>query len=207
MNTSEPASDDLFAFRFRGGRLCLNFVATIGWRDSPKPIERLPSSADFERWIVEAGIATTSPRISTKMLIEAHKLREAIYRIVNAVLHQKSFDVEDLNTVNHWASFRIESPQLIADGKSLAIKTAAAQRAESVIAEIARDAVSLLGGQQQKRIRRCAREDCTLLFVDESRSGRRRWCSMNACGNRAKTVAYRRRSKFALVKKNSTKPA
>jgi hypothetical protein len=36
---------------------------------------------------------------------------------------------------------------------------------------------------------------CSLLFVDTSRSGRRRWCSMERCGNRAKVAAHRRRRK------------
>jgi len=36
------------------------------------------------------------------------------------------------------------------------------------------------------RIRTCAADDCILHFYDDSRSGRRRWCSMATCGNRAK---------------------
>ena len=33
----------------------------------------------------------------------------------------------------------------------------------------------------------------TMLFVDSSRPGRRRWCAGEACGNRARTKAYRHR--------------
>lgn len=36
------------------------------------------------------------------------------------------------------------------------------------------------------RIRRCAHPACVLYFHDTSRNGTRRWCSMDACGNRAK---------------------
>jgi predicted RNA-binding Zn ribbon-like protein len=31
------------------------------------------------------------------------------------------------------------------------------------------------------------------MFIDHSRPGRRRWCSMERCGNRAKTARYRQR--------------
>ncbi|WP_338023753.1 CGNR zinc finger domain-containing protein [Amycolatopsis vastitatis] len=45
-------------------------------------------------------------------------------------------------------------------------------------ATVARDAVELLAGPFAHRIRTCAAEDCHLIYVDASRPGRRRWCSM-----------------------------
>lgn len=43
------------------------------------------------------------------------------------------------------------------------------------------------------RVKLCAAQDCRWAFYDTSKSGAGRWCSMNVCGNRAKTRAYRRR--------------
>ncbi len=43
------------------------------------------------------------------------------------------------------------------------------------------------------RLKLCASPDCRWAFYDTSRSGGGRWCSMEACGNRNKTRAYRRR--------------
>ncbi|MFH9190496.1 CGNR zinc finger domain-containing protein [Streptomyces globisporus] len=40
------------------------------------------------------------------------------------------------------------------------------------------------------RIRRCAQPDCIRHFVDTSRNGTRRWCSMALCGNRAKVARH-----------------
>lgn len=45
------------------------------------------------------------------------------------------------------------------------------------------------------RIRTCAHEACILHFFDTSRNGTRRWCSMAACGNRAKASRHYARSK------------
>jgi predicted RNA-binding Zn ribbon-like protein len=42
-------------------------------------------------------------------------------------------------------------------------------------------------------LRRCDDPKCTRLFIDRSRGGRRRWCDMKGCGDRAKAAAYRRR--------------
>ena len=65
--------------------------------------------------------------------------------------------------------------------------------AAAALATLARDAVDLFGGRLAARIRVCAAEDCGLLFVDASRPGRRRWCSMERCGNLAKVRGHRAR--------------
>ncbi|HEY3015336.1 MAG TPA: CGNR zinc finger domain-containing protein, partial [Nocardioides sp.] len=63
----------------------------------------------------------------------------------------------------------------------------------AALATIARDAVDLFGSRAAARIRVCASHDCGLVFVDTSRPGARRWCSMERCGNRAKLHALRQR--------------
>ncbi|MCX5048200.1 MULTISPECIES: CGNR zinc finger domain-containing protein [unclassified Streptomyces] len=45
------------------------------------------------------------------------------------------------------------------------------------------------------RIRGCAHDACILHFFDTSRNGTRRWCSMAACGNRAKASRHYARTK------------
>jgi predicted RNA-binding Zn ribbon-like protein len=63
--------------------------------------------------------------------------------------------------------------------------------ATAALSTLARDAIDLFGGPLAGRVRECAADNCGLLFVDTSRPGRRRWCSMERCGNRAKVRAYR----------------
>jgi predicted RNA-binding Zn ribbon-like protein len=62
---------------------------------------------------------------------------------------------------------------------------------------IARTGVELLGGALRDRIRHCSGEGCALLFVDTSRSGHRKWCSMSGCGNKAKVASFRERNRDA----------
>lgn len=53
----------------------------------------------------------------------------------------------------------------------------------------------MLQADDPKRLRNCAARHCVLRFYDVSRAGRRRWCSMSLCGDRAKVRAdYRRRA-------------
>ncbi|MCA9894213.1 MAG: CGNR zinc finger domain-containing protein [Anaerolineae bacterium] len=57
------------------------------------------------------------------------------------------------------------------------------------------DAANLLTGNSLNRVGQCANvRDCGWLFLDTSRSGKRRWCSMETCGNRAKAKRHYQRA-------------
>jgi predicted RNA-binding Zn ribbon-like protein len=56
------------------------------------------------------------------------------------------------------------------------------------IVESAADAL-ILG--ELARVRRCADPRCGRVFQDETKNGRRRWCDMATCGNRAKAARHR----------------
>ncbi len=56
------------------------------------------------------------------------------------------------------------------------------------IVESAADALIL---KELVRVRRCADPRCGRVFQDETKNGRRRWCDMSTCGNRAKAARHR----------------
>ncbi|WP_328808599.1 CGNR zinc finger domain-containing protein [Nonomuraea montanisoli] len=49
--------------------------------------------------------------------------------------------------------------------------------------------------ERPSRVRPCAHPECVLWFLDVSKNGSRRWCSMESCGNRAKAGRFSRRHK------------
>jgi predicted RNA-binding Zn ribbon-like protein len=67
----------------------------------------------------------------------------------------------------------------------------------ALLAAIAQEAVRLLGSASAQLLHQCEAQACSRLFVDFSRAGERRWCSMFPCGNRAKVAAFRRRQRGA----------
>lgn len=176
-------------FHWKGGRLCLDFVATVGerWRRS---FERLLSPEDLARWISETGLVDTQPEVSVHQLAKGRKLREAINRLARPGVVPEPGDREELN---RWAAREQLAPQLTSEG--LLSWDAGRRPVEAMFATIAADAVDLLSGPLAGRIRECGAPDCALLFVDTSRPGGRRWCSTAACGNRVRTKAYRQRRK------------
>ncbi len=54
-----------------------------------------------------------------------------------------------------------------------------------------------LAEHDQQRLKVCADDTCSWLFIDESPAGRRRWCDMRTCGNRAKVARHRARARSA----------
>jgi predicted RNA-binding Zn ribbon-like protein len=180
-----PASE--LEFHFKGGRLCLDLVATVGerWRRS---FERLREPGDLGHWLVQSGLHAHAPTVSAADLEQARALREAIDRLARP---PRGADQADVALVNRWAAEPALAPQLAPGGRALG--PPAGDPVRGALAAVARDAVDLLAGPLADRIRECAADDCALLFVDASRPGRRRWCSMEACGNRAKAAAFRRR--------------
>jgi predicted RNA-binding Zn ribbon-like protein len=62
------------------------------------------------------------------------------------------------------------------------------QRASPAVeaAPVLWSAADILVGPDSARVRECANNRCLWLFLDDSKNGTRRWCSMQACGNRAK---------------------
>jgi len=66
---------------------------------------------------------------------------------------------------------------------------------EWLLTAIARSAAEIIAEGPMAPVRRCANPACGLYFYDDSRTSRRRWCSMATCGNRAKVAAHYARSK------------
>jgi predicted RNA-binding Zn ribbon-like protein len=61
-----------------------------------------------------------------------------------------------------------------------------------IIPVIESAADSLVAGDLN-RVRRCGDPRCSRMFHDDSRNGKRRWCEMATCGNRAKAARWRER--------------
>jgi predicted RNA-binding Zn ribbon-like protein len=196
----EPLPADELAFRFDSNQLCLNFVATVGerWRRS---IERLRTPADLGRWLDAARLLEHPPAVTSRQLTQARELREAIWRVAKALIDETTPRRADATLINEWVRRPPLAPQF--EPRKRRIRIDAQRPVEQALATIARDAVLLFGGQEAARLRECARPDCATLFVDRSRAGRRRWCTMRSCGNKTKTAAYRRRTKQRVAPRSS----
>ena len=93
-----------------------------------------------------------------------------------------------MDVVNSFA-VRPDVPRVLPGGRSAAHATVA-----QALSSVARDAVDVFG-RHRDRVRECGADDCPLVFLDLSRAGNRRWCSMQRCGNRHKVRLHRARGR------------
>ena len=170
--------------------LCLEFANTRFWRGRPDPVETLTGPADVAAW-------AKSPKAPpVREFEQALRLRETIYRLFDAQAQSKPSGPRDLETLNEALAGAPARTTLrrIKEGYSWDFDSKPAT-ALSILAPVLWSAGDLLAGPRLSRVRRCANPECGWLFLDDSRAGKRRWCSMSACGNRAKARRHYHKSK------------
>lgn len=176
---------------FDPGTLCLELLLTGG----PGPYavhEVLHEPRRFAEWLALCRLRLDPGQVSVSAaeLAEARATRDALWRLALARARGGVLLGEDVAAVNRAAARPPLAPALSADGTRAWVLPATASE---VLSAFARDAVELFTGPFAERVRECAASDCGLVFVDTSRPGRRRWCSMERCGNRQKVRSLRAR--------------
>jgi predicted RNA-binding Zn ribbon-like protein len=63
-----------------------------------------------------------------------------------------------------------------------------------LIIPIVESATDALVSDELARVRQCDAAGCERVYFDSSKNGRRRWCDMRGCGNRAKGAQFRARN-------------
>lgn len=181
-------------FHFMSGRLSLALATTVGerWR---RNFERLVTPADLDRWIQQAGLTAGSASATDKDLREARRLRDAVHVLACAAEDGVALSPAACDVVSHWAARPDLARRLQADGTGA--WDVASASVGAALATVARDAVDLFSSDAAARVRHCDAQDCSLVFLDTSRGRRRRWCSMQGCGNRAKQREFQARSRPA----------
>ncbi len=189
--------------------MCLDFANTLAYRGSTAT-ESLHTFADLLKWCGDAGVipprlapqlrgwSEKHPKRIADVFSEAIALREMIYRVFHAVASGANPDDADLDLLNR--ALR-DAPLRIAVQRGAGrfgwqvedSKTSAG----SLLAPVLWSAGDLLVGPQLVKLRECSNDKCLWLFLDDSKNGTRRWCSMQACGNRAKAHRHYLRQKRA----------
>ncbi|SDL14109.1 CGNR zinc finger domain-containing protein [Streptomyces indicus] len=179
------------SFRFDAGALCLDFAHT-GGEGRYAVFETLHEPADLGAWLAEPPpAAVMSVPVTSRDLAAAKTLRQAIWEAAHARAAARPLPAEAVEAINRAAAAAPLVPELAADGTTTG--WAEPVRATQALSTMAREMIELLSGPLAGRIRKCAGDNCPLVFVDSSRPGARRWCAMERCGNRHKLRALRAR--------------
>jgi predicted RNA-binding Zn ribbon-like protein len=203
MGTRPSADDELTHAgmpQLLGGVLCLDFVNTVGSRGDRQPSQHLRQYADLVRWswhvgaldepqalrLLQAG--ARRPEEAERAFTQAIALRETIYRIFVAGARRSLPAPADLDTLRAAYCAALQHAQLApAAGGSYEWGWNETEALDRAIWPVVRSAVELLMSHEIVRVKECAdTEGCGWLFLDRSKNGSRRWCSMEECGSRDK---------------------
>lgn len=187
-----------------GGRLWLDFVNT----DDVRQGVRVDLLRDLESLVLflegRGGLeaeraqglrrrALQQPAGATAALVEARRIRAAMRGLAErgATSAQVREDARgEINRVlgRSAGMRRVEARE---DGTLAHQFIPVGDAFAALVMPIVESAAESLVAGDLARVRRCADPRCPRVFLDATRNGRRRWCEMRTCGNRAKAARFR----------------
>lgn len=188
------------------GHPALDLLNTAGGATRERDVERLGTYADALAFAARVGLvdaaeaaeldrrARIAPAVAAAAVAQLREQREALHAFLVAAVDgdpprpadrvRVERDVRAAHLVARLSGELEGAAWLVdVDGVGLAL---VGHRAALATA-------ALLAGPARAQIARCGR--CSWLFLDPSPSRRRRWCSMETCGNRAKAARHHARTR------------
>jgi predicted RNA-binding Zn ribbon-like protein len=194
-------------FDFVGERLCLDFVNTERVLDGRR-VDLLDGFADLLRWCAAAGLVgsaearrmasrwRTSPD-AERTFQDALALRKSLREMMTLLASGRtSVPQAALDRINH--VLRGRTGDLVVRRTRDGYETRFLARLSGprqLLVPIAESAAELLSRDDLGLVKKCESPRCILYFYDTTRNHARRWCSMTACGNRAKVAAHYQRTR------------
>jgi predicted RNA-binding Zn ribbon-like protein len=202
LETPEPA-------RTLGGTLCLDFInANIPSQTTP-PNSIVPYTyTDLTSWGLEIGflsieqarqlerLAKRNTEHASNTMRRNNHMRQILHRIFSSLAAHLEPAEGDLEKLLEAHTRAVAAATLVSVGGVYKLHWAVKNDTEIILHAISHDAIRLLGDATLERVKACP--DCGWLFLDLSRNGSRRWCSMDTCGARDKMRRYYQRNHSRL---------
>lgn len=177
-----------------GGRACLDFANTVAPRLGSEHVDHLPAYAELLDWERYAGLlseaqhahlaslAKADPSGAESVHRAAYELRDAIYQ---AFAGEPS--AEALAVIHDAYVAALGRAHL--GGEPLGWQWPEHGPLSQVMWPVAASAADLAVSGDLARVKTCPGDDgqCGWLFLDTTKSGTRRWCTMRTCGSRVKS--------------------
>lgn len=177
---------------FVGGHPVLDLTNTVFNRAHPvEGGELLKAPSDVLTWCASAGLVEEVPAEASVpgLVAEVQAVREHVWAVFSAVARGEAVPAEPFGALLERAGMGVRANQVQQNGAALDRFTADWTAPGAIPMYLSMLAVQALFTLPADRIRGCGR--CGWLFLDSSRGGRRRWCSMTTCGNREKASRHR----------------
>jgi predicted RNA-binding Zn ribbon-like protein len=175
----------------------LAFLNTRGFSADGELVEHFLTPSDPAAWLRDRGLihAPEARGWTAADLDRTRKVRGALRDLVDSTVEGRVPGGASIRIVNDVLDVRPRHQLELEDGAvRLGHRHVATPAAEALV-PIADVIVDELMSGRPDRFRICANDRCRWTFFDASPTGRRRWCEMATCGNRAKAARHRARVK------------
>ena len=198
--------------RFVGERLWLDFVnSDQSVRDSVSHPDALDAFESYIGWLRAARVldderatamlrrALQQPTAASAALHEARRLRNVLRALAehSGIPGGRAEEtaISEINRIlgRSAGSRRVESRS---DGGFVRSFVTVGDVFAGLLVPVIESAADALVKEELPRVHRCASPRCSRVFFDASRNGKRRWCDMSSCGNRAKAARHRQKLKI-----------
>lgn len=180
-------------FELVGGDPSLDFLNTIHDWTEAAPRDYLPDYAEALRFGIAAGVITRAEaaRLAAqppgREVSRLRDLRSTLERVARARLTPRSPSRADLDALGREAAEAARHARL-EPARGRMVRGIPAVEPAVLRWRLADAAVALLTSERWTRVKACP--TCGWFFVDVSKNGSRRWCSMAMCGGIAKARRY-----------------
>lgn len=182
-------------FNLVGGHPALDFLNTIHDWTVPQPRDYLADAGAAARFGEAVGLLTRAEARRLRgfavsgELQQLREMRAGLERTFRAVVTGRAPRAKELDQLSRWAVQAAGAARLrAAGGQVRRVVEVATAGAPALRWRIVEAAVTLLTSPRLDRIKACP--SCGWFFLDASKNGSRRWCSMTTCGSSAKSRRY-----------------
>jgi predicted RNA-binding Zn ribbon-like protein len=184
-----------------GGKPWINLVNTQ-YISENKNIDILIDPSKTLQWLEDNNLLRKSDFLSLKngenlnsLTEDLKSLRELSKMILNDLEKQGELSLNLVEQLKRLTKQIKVSLSIESEHNKLTLVYEGLTTKEHVQYFIIQSIIQTLNSTPTDRVRKCEHEECRLYFVDTSKSGKRRWCSMELCGNRQKAAEFYARKK------------
>ena len=184
--------------------LWLDFVNT----DDTRRGERVDSMRDFAalvRWLESGRVldaekaagmrrrAEQQPAGASAALADARRIRAALRALAERGAQSTAVRQDVLAEINRVLGRSAGTRRVEARGEDGFVRSfvPGGDAFAGLMIPVVESAADALVLGELGRVRRCAGTQCSRVFLDVTKNGKRRWCDMKTCGNRAKAARHR----------------
>lgn len=205
-------------FEFVGGYWWVDFINTE-LVEKERVVELLGSFEDVIVWLEQVGVLGLEEAGAAlerwdgteegeRLLVNAREFRKILRGAAERFARNEPVEPEFVQEINALLRSRLGHPELAETEEGFEVRfRSEPDGSYGLLAPVAESAARFISEADRALLKACENPGCILFFYDSTKNHRRRWCSMESCGNRMKAKAHYERSRSRIQERETRQEA